>query len=216
MKVTRWTILRLKNHDSILGCFVPKSPQRQKSLPLFHGAIYGKRQCPSCPESFVRGLVIICCQCSGPYADRACHSLRVCSVCPTEPCLPILCHHCADKSQAHISFLSDLPHLPETWNEFVSSWLTCGSSGTKAVLERSVYTPQDRATLETDLVHSGGSDFWDGPALRTEKTPGRKLLSTLINFLSVFPSRCHLSSRPRYTTSFSTWRFHKHFKLSML
>ena len=74
---------------------------------------------------------------SGACAHRACHSLSICPVCLTEPGFPILCHHCANESQKHISYLFDLLifQRSEASSWVVSSWLICCSSVTKAVLK---------------------------------------------------------------------------------
>lgn len=54
-----------------------------------------------------------------------------------EPCFPILCHHCADESKKHISFLSDclVFQRSEMSSWVTSSWPTCCSNMTKAVLK---------------------------------------------------------------------------------
>lgn len=61
-------------------------------------------------------------------------------------CFPTLCHRCANESQKHISFLFDLLifQRSEVSSWVMSSWLTCCSSVTKAVLKEVSLPSQPR------------------------------------------------------------------------
>lgn len=92
------------------------------------------------------------------FAHRGCRSLSTCPACLGEPGWPDLGRHGADESPGGAHILpACAASSPRDLRRAPVGWLTCCSGGAKAILKRSVSTPQDRALRKPSYpVHAGG------------------------------------------------------------